>query len=96
MAAAGGHLAVARLLLEAGGEVEEPPAPQYRACPSPAMTAALHGEVSLLQLLLSSGAKLDKVKLSAGAYQYWAKFCLLKVILGDNIDFSFCQFHQAE
>ena len=66
MAAAGGHLSLTRLLLEAGGEAEDPPAPQYRGCPSPAMTAALHGEDSLgvLQLLLSSGAKSDKVTLA--------------------------------
>ena len=68
MTAAGGHLSVTRLLLEAGGQVEEAPgAPgaQYRGCPTPAMTAALHGEDSVLQLLLSSGAKLDKVKLTS-------------------------------
>ena len=64
MAAAGGQLAVTRLLLEAGGEVEDPPA-QYRGCPSPAMTAALHGEASVLQLLLASGARQDKVRLSS-------------------------------
>ena len=54
-----------RLLLEAGGQVEDPPVPQYRGCPSPAMTAALHGEDTVLQHLLSSGAKSDKVTLSS-------------------------------
>ena len=50
-----------RLLLEAGGQVEDPPVPQYRGCPTPAMTAALHGEDTVLHHLLSSGAKSDKV-----------------------------------
>ena len=65
MAAAGGHLSLTRLLLEAGGQVEDPSAPQYRGCPTPAMTAALHSQDNVLQLLLSSGAKYDKVTLTS-------------------------------
>ena len=61
MAAAGGQLGVTRLLLAAGGKVEEVPVSQ-RPAPSPAMTAALHGQESVLRILLESGAKTDKVR----------------------------------
>ena len=63
MAAAGGHLATTRLLMTSGSVPEAAPSSQYKVCPTPTMTAALHGHDGILHALLEAGAKSDKVHL---------------------------------
>jgi len=60
MAAAAGHLSTVRSLLEQGVPVEEDLPPQVASCPTPLMTAALHGRDAVLRTLLNRGAAADK------------------------------------
>ena len=64
MAAAGGHLATARLLMTSGSSPEAAASAQYKVCPTPTMTAALHGHDGILHALLEAGAKSDKVNIN--------------------------------
>ena len=61
MAAAAGHLSTVRELLGAGVAVEEEPSPHHRACPSPAMVAALHTRDAVLRSLLAGAVKVDRL-----------------------------------
>ena len=63
MAAAGGHLATVRLLMTSGCAPEAAAPAQYKVCPTPTMTAALHGQDGVLKALLEAGAKSDKVQI---------------------------------
>ena len=63
MAAAAGHLSTVRILLEGGAPVEDSPPPQYRVCPTPTMTGALHGRDTILRTLVARGAKPGKMSM---------------------------------
>jgi ankyrin repeat protein len=63
MAAAAGHLSTVRILLEGGAPVEDNPPPQYRVCPTPTMTGALHGRDTVLRTLVARGAKPGKMSM---------------------------------
>ena len=62
MASAGGHLDTVRLLLGSGCSVEDSVPGQYKMCPTPSMTAALHAHHTVLKQLVEAGAKPDKVR----------------------------------
>ena len=59
IAAGSGHVSTVRLLLESGVKPEDPLPSEHRTCPSPGMSAALHGRDGVLRILLNRGMRPD-------------------------------------